>query len=302
VRVPERKDQPGLLDASKRMLWEYFADGQLKARTDQGGQAAAYDYDANNNLTDASSGSGLTDPGEQPVTTEVTYTGFDEVAKVRHRKQATANWTFSDATFDENGNVKVRRENGQENTAGTQTSAPRRYEFIYDGADWLSVQLDLGTDSACAGDQRIANGFWATGWEKQCDTYRAASGCSTDPATWPRKQTTTWTHFDNSLLRDLATVNASGATTESHQVGYLEDAGDFVNGHRTSDRYALKRTQGNTATACVPGSPCDAKYVYDARDRVISHQRRAGKTNTYTFDEPARLIGDTSIPAGSVTT
>jgi len=301
-RVPERKDVPGTLDGSKRMLWEYFADGQLKVRKDQGGQAATYSYDANNNLTDASSASGLTDPGEQPVETKVAYSGFDEVAKARHRKQPTANWTFSDATYDEDGNVKLRRENGEEDNAGTQTRAPRRYEFTYDGADWLSVQLDLGTDSGCAGDQRIANSFFAAGWEKRRDVHRAASGCSSDPATWPRKQITTWTHFDNGLLRDLATTDGSDMVTESHAVGYLDDAGVFVNGHRTSDRYVLKRAQGNTATACVPGSACDAKYGYDARDRVLSHQLRAGKTNTYTFDEPAKLLGDTSVRAGSVTT
>jgi YD repeat-containing protein len=301
-RVPERRSAPGTLDEGKRMLWEYFDDGQLKVRKDQDGQAATYSWDANNNLTGAHSGSGLTDPGEQPSDSQVTYTGFDEVAKTRSRKQGQTAWIFSDATYDANGNVKVRRENGQEDDAGTQTKAPRRYESTYDGADWLSQQLDLGTDSGCVDDQRIVNAFWANGAEKQRDVYRAGAGCSSDPATWPKKQTTTWSHFDNGLLRDLETVNGSGTVTESHQVGYLDDGGVFVDGHRTTDRYVLKRAEGNTATTCVSASPCDAKYVYDARDRVVSHQLRAGKTNTYTLDQPANLLGDTSVRTGSVTT
>jgi len=297
-----RKDTPGTLDASKRMTWAYFPDGLLKARTDQGGQAATYSYDADNNLTSALNASGLTDPGEQPVDTQASYTGFDEVAKTKFRKQGVANWTFSDAAYDADGNVTGRRENGEEDNAGTQTKAPRSYQYSYDGADWVTQQLDLGTSSACAGDQRIVNSFWSTGWERQRDTFRAASGCSTDPTTWPEKQTSAWTQFDNGLPRELTTTNGSGVVTESHQVGYTDDGGVFVDGNRTSDHYTLKRAQASTATSCLAASPCDAKYVYEARDRLVSHQLRAGKTNTYTYDQPAGLLGDQSVRAGDLTT
>jgi len=71
------------------------------------------------------------------------------------------------------------------------------------------------------------------------------------PTTWPKKQTTTWSQFDNGLLRTLDTVNGSGVTTESHTVGYTDDTGIFVNGNRTSDRYVLKRGQPSTATTCL---------------------------------------------------
>ena len=182
-RTPERKDAPGTLDTSRRMLWQYFADGQLKVRKDAGGQAETYSYDADNNLTGAASAAGLTDPAEQPLTSQISYTGFNEVAKVKSRKQGVANWTFSDATYDADGNVTQRHENGEEDAAGTQTKAPRTYQMTYDGADWLATQLDLGTDSGCTGDQRIVNSFFATGWEKQRDTYRGGSGCTSDPTT-----------------------------------------------------------------------------------------------------------------------
>ncbi len=302
-RTPERTDQPGIPDTGKQMTWAYFADTLLKQRTDQGGQAATYAYDANNNLTSATNASGLTDPGERPVDTQVSYTGFDEPAKTRLRKQGAANWTFSTASYDPNGNVKDRGENGEETDAGTQTKPPRSSQYTYDQADWVSQQLDLGTDGTCKDDQRIVTSFWSTGWNHQRDLYRAASGCGSDPTTWPKKQTTTWSQFDNGLPRTLDTVNGSGVTTESHTVGYTDDTGIFVNGNRTTDRYVLKRGQPSTATTCLSTTaPCDAKWTYDARDRLVSHQLRAGKTNTYTYDQPAQLIGDQTIRAGNLTT
>jgi len=41
----------------------------------------------------------------------------------------------------------------------------------------------------------------------------------------------------NGLAREQATSNGAGAVTESHQVAYLDDAGVYVNGNRTSDHY-----------------------------------------------------------------
>jgi RHS repeat-associated protein len=302
LRVPERRDSPGQRDEAQVTTWSHHADGLLASRTDQGGQSARYHYDANNNLTSATDSAGLTDPAEKAVETTAAYTGFDEAAKARHRKTGEPTWKFGRYTYDDDGNVIVREDNGEEDNNGLQTKAPRRYELSYDGANWLTQQLDLGTDGGCAGDQRIVNAFWGTGWEKQRDTYRAGTGCTADPGTWPKKQTTTWNHFDNGKLRDLTTVNGAGEVLESHQVGYLDPAGVYVNGNRTTDRYVLKRAEGNTASTCVAGAPCDAVYEYDARDRLIRHQQRAGKTVSYRFDEPANLLGDQTVRAGSLTT
>ena len=305
ARVPERRNAPGELDETRRMTWEYFNDGQLKTRSDQGGQPATYTYDANDDLLRAVDTAGVTDPSEAAVETEATYTGFDEVAKARHRKQGAATWRFTDYTYDENGNTTVRRENGEEDNAGTQTKAPRRFELTYDQDDWVTQQLDLGVDSACTDDTRTVNVFWGTGWERQRDLHRAGTGCTSDPATWPKKQTTTWEHFDNGKLKKLRTLANRGGTdvlTESHDVGYFDSSGAYINGNRTTDHYVLERTQGNTASTCRATSPCDAQYGYDARDKLIRHQQRATKETTYTLDEPSKLIGDTTIRAGSITT
>ena len=311
MRVAELRSSPGTLDTSHQMLWEYYVDGPVKSRADRGGQFNTYQYDAHNLLTVARDG-GVTDSGQTPVDIEATYTGFDESAKARYRKVGTTAWTFAKYTYDANGNVTNRKENGEETgdniLTATQTKPPREYRLAYDNADWLIEQLDMGTDTsdaACKDDTRTVNAFWGNGKEKQRDIYRAGTGCSATPSTWPKKQTTTWTHFDNGLLRQMETRNGSGAVTESHDIGYFDANDDFVNGNRTRDRYVLERenvTGTNAATTCRAGSPCDAVYEYDARDRLIRHQQRAGKQTTYTLDQPTQLIGDQTIRAGNVTT
>jgi RHS repeat-associated protein len=299
-RVPETSS--GALDDSKRMTWDFYLDGQIKDRKDQGGQPSTFTYDANNNLLTSTDAGGVTDPSEHVVETQATYTGFNEVAKTRHQKQGDAVWTFTNYTYDDDGNVTVRQENGEENDGGTQTKAPRRYELTYDGSDWLTQQLDLGTDSSCTDDSRTVTTYWSTGTEKERDTYRGGSGCGSDPTTWPKKQTSTWDYFDNGKLRHMETRNGSDTVTESHDVGYLDSNNVYIDGNRTSDHYVLQRADGSTATTCTPGLPCDAQYQYDARDRLIQYQPRAGHQTTYALDEPAKLIGDTTIRAGNITT
>jgi RHS repeat-associated protein len=308
LRVPEDPAQPGGIDTGQQMSWEYYPDGMLKTRKDRGGQASSYHYDADNNLDAATDAAGITDPAQTPVDIEATYTGFDQPNKVRHRKQGVANWTFTSYTYDLNGNTKQRRENGQETDAGSQTVAPRIYQSSYDDADRLTEQLDLGTSSAssaCAGDQRTFTTYWDTGWEKQRELRRAGSTCTADATIWPKKLTTNWTHFDNGKLDLLTTKNFAGTTTESHDVGYIA-SGKYLNGNRATDRYMLKRTEtptASTATTCISvASACDAVFSYDARDRLISHQPRAGvAAATYILDQPTQLLVDNTIRAGNVT-
>jgi RHS repeat-associated protein len=304
LRVPEDPSQPGGVDTSQQMSWEYYPDGMLKTRKDRGGQSTSYGYDADNNLTTATDAAGITDPAQTPVDIEATYSGFDQPSKVRNRKQGATNWTFTAYSYDSNGNVSVRKDNGVETTAGSQVTAPREHRLFYNDADWLTEQRDLGTDGAatCNGDQRIFTLYWDTGWEKQRELRRAGSTCTADATIWPKKLTTNWTHFDNGKLDLLTTKNGAGTTTESHDVGYIA-SGIYLNGNRATDRYLLARAAGTTATTCITSaSACDAVFTYDARDRLISHQPRAGvAATTYILDQPTRLLGDTTIRAGNIT-
>ncbi|WP_112261414.1 DNRLRE domain-containing protein [Lentzea terrae] len=303
TRTPDQQGAPGQPDNNKRVDWTYFNDGKLSTRKEFLGQPSTYTYDANGNLTRAVDARGSESPEQQqPTETETRFTGFDEVAKTRHHKRGEPTWKFTAYTYDENGNTKVRAENGEENDAGTQTKAPVRHELFYGENDWLSSQLDLGTDGACKGDQRIVNTFWGDGWERQREIFRAGDGCSADPATWTKQQTTTWDYFDNGKLRNLVTRTGSGEITESHDVGYIDDAGNYANGHRVTDRFLLKRAEGKNATQCVGPQTCLAKYTYDARDKLVRHQKREGKVDTFKLDEPDKLDGDNTIRSGNVTT
>lgn len=88
-------------------------------------------------------------------------------------------------------------------------------------------------------------------------------------------------------------------------MGYHDSNDHYLNGNRTTDRYILQRenvTGTNTATTCTPANPCHAEYTYDARERLIGHQQRAGRQTTYTLDQPANLLGDATIRAGNITT
>ncbi|MEH1054735.1 DNRLRE domain-containing protein [Micromonospora sp. CPCC 206171] len=301
-RQVELKSTPGQLDDDRRMTWEYFNDGQQRRRVDRKGQASTYTYDAENNLVAALDAAGLTDPGEKAVRTQSTYNAFSEITKVRHRKEDQTNWRFATYKYDLAGNIAERAENGEETDAGSETNAPRTYKLTYAENDWLATQLDLGTDGACKGDQRIVNTFWGDGLEKKREFFRAGDGCTTDSTAWSKKQTTDWTFFDNGKLRTLRTTSSTGTVTESHDVGYYDDANRYVDGHRTSDRFILKRAEGDGATTCVGPATCLATYEYDARGRLVKHQKREGKVASYKFDEPANLLGNTAIRAGNVTT
>ncbi|HZN71745.1 MAG TPA: Ig-like domain-containing protein [Micromonosporaceae bacterium] len=304
-RTPQLEGQSNVRDGHREMFWSYYDDGMLKERRDRDGNPSAYRYDANNNLTFALDASGVTGADDSPIQTEAVYTGFNKVGKVRHKKQAATTWTFTRYEYDSNDNVTVRLENGKEDNAGTQTAAPRRHELSYDAADWLTQQLDLSTDSACKDDQRVANTFWASGWERKREIYRADATCSADPATWKLRQVTTWDQLDNGKLKTLKTTahkpDSSSEVTEQHDVGYFFNGTRYENGHRTSDSFILKRAAGSGST-CAGPTPCQAKFEYDARERLIYHQTRDGVEARYRLDQSEWLIGDTTVRAGNVTT
>ncbi|HZO70338.1 MAG TPA: Ig-like domain-containing protein [Kribbellaceae bacterium] len=306
LRTPERTAQPGTPDLEREMRWDYYLDGGLRTRTDRDGNVNTYSYDAHNNLTRGLDASGVTAAADAAIETVATWTGFDQPDKVKHRDVGAATWRFSDYTYDSNGNVTVRLENGEESAStGAQTKAPRRHELTYDDADWLVEQRDLGVDAACVGDQRILNTYWSTGAEKQRDIFRGKAGCAADVSTWKQRQRTTWEHFDNGKLSKLRTHaykdDGSSRITESHDVGYFE--GDrYENGNRVTDRFVLERATGSTATKCVGTASCLQEYDYDARGKVVRHQKQEGDVATYALDESAMLLTDTTIRAGNVTT
>lgn len=299
LRVPDKPGQPGVPDDENKITWTYYVDGQRQTMTQK--DTTRWHYDEHNNVDYMFDPIGVHGADDKAIEAEVSYTGFDEVAKVRHHKDQATTWKFARFTYNEHGLAIERLENGEENTDGTQTKAPKTLRLTYDNADWVREQLDLGTDGTCKDDTRTVTVYWGTGWERTRDQWRGATGCTADPATWRKRQSTSWTHFDNGKLRALTTRNGSGEVTESHDVGYFEN-GRYEDGHRTTDTFTLKRAADKAgATSCVGASTCVADWDYDARGKVLRHQKREGKVVTYELDRPAQLIGDTTIRAGNVT-
>jgi RHS repeat-associated protein len=287
-RTPETS--AGGLDGEKQIQWAYFADGQLKERTDQKGQLVSYTYDADNQLLTSHDGSGLTTPAETAVDTQNAYDDLDRLTRSDNKKQIDTSWTFSSFGYDANDNVTDTEQNGKETApGGTVTAAGRKQHTDYDQADWITTQLDYGQSTGASDDQRITNSYNAVGRQ----TLRKIEQ-NNGSGTWTPKQSTVWDYFANGLLKQLTTRNdapGAGTVVESHVVDYLDPAGVYVNGNRTKDVYTLRPNSGSTSP-CYPSS-CSATYTYDPRDRLVNSNDGHGGTTAYTLDGAGNILTET---------
>ncbi len=269
--------------------WSYFPDGQLKERRDQQGQPVSYTYDAENHLVSSHDASGLTTPVQTFIDTRSAYDDLGRLARSDLKKQTETNWTFSSFTYDADGNVSDQVQNGLESSpGGTLVRAGRSLHTDFDGADWITTQLDFGTDPGAADDQRTRNSFTPIGLEssRAIDKSDGSGG-------WTAKQTTGWGYFANGKLQSLTTTGAGQIQPlESHTVGYLDPTGIYVDGNRTTDSFTLKPGTASSG-ACYP-TACNASYAYDPRDRLIGQDDGRGSLTTYDVD-PSGNIQDEKV-------
>jgi RHS repeat-associated protein len=296
LRTPESSS--GALDLTKQLQWAYFADGQIKSRVDQQGQPITYAYDAGNNLVSSHDASGLTSPSQTFVDTQFAYDDLGRLVRSDLKKQADTNWSFSSFAYDASGNVTDQVQSGQESSpSGSLVKAGRSVHADYDGANWITTQLDYGSGSPSspgADAQRILNTFTPVGLEarREIDKNNGSGG-------WAPKQITSWDYFANGTLNHLTTTNASGATLESHTVGYLDPSGIYVDGNRTSDVFTLQPGSG-ASSPCFPGT-CTATYTYDPRDRLVSQSDGHGNTTTDTLDPGGNILNEAVNGSTTVT-
>ena len=286
----QRLRTPESGSGAPQIQWSYFPDGMLKERKDPKGQPVSYTYDAENHLTQSHDASGLTTPQQQPfIDTQSAYDDLGRLVRSDLKKQTDTSWTFSTFAYDADNDVSDQVQNGLESTpGGTLVKAGRSLHTDYDGADWITTQLDFGTDPGSADDQRTVNDFWPTGLEKRREIDK-----SSGPGTWTPKQVSSWVYFANGKLQTLNTTNGSGSVTlESHSVGYLDPSGVYVDGNRTTDSFALKPA-GASSGACYP-TACSASYAYDPRDRLTSQNDGRGTVTTYDLD-PSGNIQDEKV-------
>ena len=282
LRTPE--DGSGNLDLSKQIQWTYFVDGLLRERTDQQGQPVSYTYNAGNKLVSSRDASGLTTPAETFVDMRNAYDDLDRLLRADHKKQQETAWTFSAFRYDANSNITDIESNGKETAPGGTVTQPGRNQHTdYDQANWITTQLDFGSSTGAADDQRITNTFNPVG-QQILRRIEQNNGSGV----WSIKQTTTWDYFANGLLKTLRTTNGAGTLTESHTVDYVDPASVFVNGNRTKDVFSLRPATGTTSP-CFPAT-CTATYTYDPRNRLVSTNDGHGRTTGYTVDGAGNIL------------
>jgi RHS repeat-associated protein len=308
-QIKRTPDKPsGGEDISLQQLWSYYPDGKTATYKDQGGQPSAYHYNADNDLTYATTTHGITG-GQSPIEIYADYTDYDELAATHYRPTSAATYTGTAYKYDNDGSVKERDDNATQTRTSQTTNSdgvPISWTFTqntggepivntmsYDTADRLLIQNNNGKSGApCTGRQSITTGWTNTRWEASRTITAADSACTYTP-----KQTTTWTYFDNGKLNTDKITNGAGTVLETHTVNY-SPGGTYNNGNRTTDAFALN---GPGSTVCTGTAPsCTATYTYDARDRLKSATDGHGGTTSYTFDQ--NNSADSTIRVGNITT
>jgi RHS repeat-associated protein len=290
LRVP--LDSSGGQVTTQQMLWNYSPDGRLLKATDPRGLYSVYAYDANGNLVSADEGQGVYDASQANVDVNASYDGFNDPLSVAEKLKFETNFRVTHYAYDGNGNVTSLVQNQQETPSGSVVVPGDAQTFAYDKADQNTTQVDQGTTpSDPSDDQRITQTFTANGWPAtQLIEHGIAGGG------WSSRQTTATTYFANGLQKTLVTKNGSGATLESHTLGYLDSAGRLADGNITSDTFSL---QGPSNTACRSSS-CTATYAYDPLDRLTTFGNGRGSSTAYTLD-PAGDVTKQVVTSGSST-
>jgi RHS repeat-associated protein len=255
--------------------WTYFADGAVQVHTDSETKTTTFSYDANDNQTRVDDRSGSSG-SETPIDVDVTYDSLDRRTKIVQKKQGKPYWLFTTMAYDANDKVIVREDDGrQDPTTGNVTKQPRRNEYTYDQADWVTEQLDRGPAAGCSDDRRITTDYFKTSWLRFKKVYRGNASCG-----WDLRVDTAKDYFANGQLNKIVTKNGAGAVKESHTLSYLDANGHYANGNRTKDDYVRERPGGGSCTS----TSCSQTYTYDAEDRLVEWADGRGGTTTYTLD------------------
>lgn len=286
----------GQPDATKQILWTYFADGQLKeqkAQHDPKGGTTTYTYDANNQLTRIRGTAGLSgsNPKESPMTVENTYDGFDRVITTRQKKDKETVWKRSTSTYDQNGNVTDRVDDAEEGSSDPNKQGHKQH-FEFDLRDRVTQHLDYGTKADSSDDQRISYTYLPAGWEQQRTTAK-----SNGTGGWTTKQTIDRAYYATGQVYQQTTRDAQGAVTESHTVSYIDSLNRYLDGNIVQDSFTLKGP-ADMPTACEAAS-CTASYGYDPRGRLTSHQNGYGDSTSYTLDPTGNITQEVSSATGT---
>ena len=279
--------------------WSYFPDGRLARTVDRDGQGDAdYTYDLHDNLATAAERRRVRTPGQTPYTILATHNAFDELTKTRQKQAPDLNYRVTEYSYDANGNVATREDDGVE-----PSTAGRKHVFAYDESDQLTADHDWGADKLqnSPDDHRTTIKYLLTGWRKQKLVERKEGAPS--GGDWPDKVRTDWTYFKNGDTETQNTTNSQGTVVEEHVLGYF-DGTIYVNGHRTSDKFKVK---GPTAgPPCGDIAYCMTRYSYGPRENLIREiaerpmDEANPRTTTYTPNDQLNITNEL-VTKGAVT-
>lgn len=303
-RVPRQTTAPGSpRNESLAMFWQYYDDGQIRSRMDEQGLPIVLEYDQHNLLTKGTVTAGVVEPSQVPMSTTVSYTGYDEVSRAGETQLVdteTARVTnFTDFSYDTHGLLVGRGDLGKASNTGAVTQAVRRNAFEYDSLDRLVTQWELGTATTCTDDRRILSTWSGEDWLKTRSVAKATASCTAEKsataADWAVNQLDEKTYLLNGDLASNVTKNGAGVVQEQHTLSYEQD-GAWV-GQRTSDVFLRKTPDAGKPCST---STCTSTWALNARDQVTRYASGTGDVTTYTLDESAQQA-DSLVRAGNVT-
>ncbi|MCA1572641.1 MAG: hypothetical protein LC798_20560, partial [Chloroflexi bacterium] len=268
-RVPRAPD--GSYDTSKRVRWIYYPDGMLRGFKDRDGNYATHRYNANNMLT-AASDLGGAEREDRQVQLNVGYDWIDRATRVEHRYHGADAETFSAFSYDSNGNVVASDTDGEQNQQGTVTKTPHHRTFTYYPDDRPNTATDdRATPSDATDDVTVTSVYDDAGREVTRDVLKGTSV----------KQRSSWGHFDNGQIETIRMGRPGQPTRYFATLDYVSD-GAYANGNVTRNVYRMDKTN------CTAADNCEVRYVYDARDRVVTyddgHDNNTSTATTYTLD------------------
>ena len=284
--------------AASAETWTYNPDGTLSEFKDRLVAPTTYRYDANSNLKKIIDSSGRPAGTEKHWDIRLSYDDFDRLAEVA---QAPVDDPTTDPNgllyttygYDLNGNLQSRVDDGTKDANGVVSG--RRHTFDYDSSDRL-IRHEGFLKPGCDDNFKVEYDYEPVGWEKDRKLFRSGTGCSDESPVWgTAHQQTLWTYFANGKLKTLVTKDKNGVAKESHTIDYIDNSegpstGVYVNGHRTKDDYFLNPGSGKDCSS--NSTLCDARYVYDAMDRVTKHDNGATVTD-YVLDPAGNITKET---------